>query len=171
MTQISSHDNAHAIAIGFAQRKSNVFFAWFAPLTLALAGALYAVPALMTNDGKDSETGLLMMAMGLVFSGIGWLLSAPKRFTKKKPTPAKYLDRVEKAIRQHRRGQIARLVLVLVISGMILFLTPKGLTQDGISVTGILIGVYIPIAVGLEYWYRLIANCESYYSLWVQKIQ
>lgn len=156
------------ITLGFAQRKSNLFFAWFAPLALAVAGVLYALPAMAMGDTQDVETGFVAALIGLILSGLGWLVSAPKRFSKKKLKPATDIPRVDQAIRIHPGTRIANFIILgLIVIG--LCLSPNGITQDMISIGGLIIGIYAMIMLGMECSYRWLKNSGHYYEAWINK--
>jgi len=163
VSEPTSQTTPRELTLGFAQRKSNLFFAWFAPLSLTLAGGLYALPALVSHNAEDIETGVVMMLIGIVLSALGWLLSAPKRFSKKKLKPAVDIPRVDQAIRIHPPSRIWNFVILGVIVTA-LCLSPNGLTQDIISITGLIIGFYAMIMLGMECSYRWLKNSGHYYE-------
>jgi hypothetical protein len=88
-----------ALAVAVVQRRAAVFGWWYFAMLLAICGAVYAITALVVGQTTDIETGVGMSILGLALSGLGWLISAGLRFSKKPPKPAGYIARVEQAIR------------------------------------------------------------------------
>ena len=66
-------------------------------MVFAIPGLAYAMAAATT--GQSPETGLLTAALGLVFSGVGWLLAIGPRVTRKPPRPATDFARTDQEIR------------------------------------------------------------------------
>lgn len=90
-----------ALAVAVVQRRAVVFGWWYFPMLLAICGAVYAITALAVGQAAEIETGMGMTVLGLIMSGLGWLISAGLRFSKKPPKPAGYIPRVEQAIRSN----------------------------------------------------------------------
>lgn len=90
-----------AFALAVAQRRAAVFGWWYFAMLLAICGAVYAITALVVGQTAEIETGMGMTIVGLIMSGLGWLISAGLRFSKKPPKPAGYIARVEQAIRSN----------------------------------------------------------------------
>lgn len=90
---------AVALAVAVAQRRAAVFGWWYFAMLMAICGAVYAITALAVGQTEHTETGVGMTILGLALSGLGWLVSAGLRFSKKPPKPAGYIARVEQAIR------------------------------------------------------------------------
>lgn len=74
-----------ATAYGYAQRRSWIFFAWWYPAVLSIAGLLHAVLALAL--GQSAETGIGMAVLGAVLASTGWALTAWLRFTPNGASP------------------------------------------------------------------------------------
>ena len=77
------------LALGHAHRRNRVFCSWWMGMVFAIPGLAYAMAA--AACGQSPETGLLTAALGLVFSGVGWLLAIGPRFTRKPPRPATWI--------------------------------------------------------------------------------
>jgi hypothetical protein len=90
-----------ALAVAVAQRRSAVFGWWYFAMLLAVCGAVYAITARVVGQAAGVETGIGMAILGLVMSGLGWLISAGLRFSRKPPKPAGYIPRVKQAIRSN----------------------------------------------------------------------
>lgn len=142
-------------------------------MILAVAGILYTLPALITNNAQDTETGLIATLMGVVFAGIGWLVSIGPRFSKKQPKPAAYMPRVEQSLRIHPMSRITNaIVYFLIVTGLIvLALANDGITSSMVSILGLLTGIFGGVMIGMEYSYRMMKNSELVYSKWMQKQQ
>jgi hypothetical protein len=84
-------------ALAYAQRRVWVFGSWWYGAMIAASGAVHALAAVLM--GSDAEIGAVLAPLGVALAGLGWIVSAPKRFTRKPPKPAMDVNRAEQAIR------------------------------------------------------------------------
>ncbi len=123
-------------ALGQAQRRSWVLGSWSYGAIMAASGIAYVLASALT--GNDPETGVVMAVLGGAVAGIGWLASAPKRFSRKFPKPSMDVWRAEQAIRTNKCAVIVANVLMPVIVLAITFLAPRGMAPDVIPITAML---------------------------------
>lgn len=158
-----------ATALGFAQRRSWVFYAWWYPAVLGLAGAVHAGLSLLA--GVDPELGVVLLIMGTVLAALGWAVTVKARFTRKRPRPASDIPRVDQGIRIAPGiiwtvlGGTAAIVLLLVL------FTPKGASPETLPLLGLLIAFAVGVAAGLGYTRWLMANSAELYDRWLQRGQ
>ena len=156
-----------ATAFGFAQRRSWVFWAWWYPAVLALAGAVHA--GLATALGQSAETGAVMAIIFGVFAALGWVFTAWPRFTRKLPRPASDVARVEQGIRI--APGVVRTVLVAGALGIgaLAMLTPLGRSPEAVPALGMLVAALLGTAAGLARTGWLMKNSAGLYSRWLNR--
>jgi hypothetical protein len=156
-----------APAFGFAQRRSWVFWAWWYPAVLAMAGAVHA--GLATVLGQSAEIGIVMAILGGVFAALGWSFTTWPRFTRKLPKPASDIARVEQGIRI--TPGIIRTVLIAGALGIgaLVLLAPLGGSLEAVPLFGMLAAVLLGLAAGLAHTGWLMKNSTELYSRWVNR--
>lgn len=123
-------------ALAYAQRRIWVFGSWWYGIILATSGAVYALASLLM--GSDPETGAGMTLLGLAIAGIGWMVSAPKRFSRKQPKPAMDVNRAEQSIRINRGVVlVSNLVMAAVVVALAWIMEP-GAADEGVPVLALL---------------------------------
>lgn len=133
-------------ALAYSQRRAWVLGSWSYGAIMAVSGAAYVLASAVTGNGP--ETGVIMAFLGAALAGLGWLASAPKRFTRKLPKPAMDVRRAEQAIRTNKPAVIVSNVLMAVILLAATFLAPRGMAPDVIPVTAML-SVWAPLVGAL----------------------
>jgi hypothetical protein len=155
-------------ALAFAQRRSWVMWSWMYGGIIAAAGAAYALVALAT--GANSETGVFVLLLGLALAALGWLASAPKRFTRKSPKPAMDIARAEQAIRINKGVALGSSALMAVVLLGLAFGTPRGLAPDTLPVLAML-SVWAPLAgAGILRTRKLLVERVPRYERWLQSL-
>lgn len=154
-------------ALGHAHRRVRVFLCWWAGMVLAVPAAVYAVAAWAFS--RNPEIGLIALSLGLAFSGIGWLVSAPLRFTRKAPRPADDFARSEQTIRINNGAAIGTVVLMSAVSVALMF-TPKGGTPEGLPLLLALAAVSVPFAVALWHTRRILVERDETYARWQHRL-
>ena len=159
----AAYDN---YALGYAQRRSWILGSWSYGAILAASGFAYVVASALT--GNDPELGISMAVLGVAAAGLGWLASAPKRFSRKLPKPAVDVWRAERAIRTNKPAVIISNILMPVIALAMTFLTPRGTAPDVIPITAMLLAW--PAAVGalLLRISKLLEERQAIYERWLQ---
>lgn len=116
-----------ALAVAGAQRRAAVFGWWYFAMLLAICGVVYAISALVVGQTAAVETGVGMTILGLAMSGLGWLISAGLRFSKKPPKPAGYIARVEQAIRTNPPAIISLYIMAALsfLGGVAMIILPN----------------------------------------------
>jgi hypothetical protein len=153
-------------ALGYAQRRSWVMWSWMYGAMLAAAGTAYALASVAT--GEDPETGVFMTLFGLAAAALGWLVSAPKRFTRNLPKPAMDVPRAEQAIRINKGVVIGSNILMALIVFALAFLTPRGTAPEAIPVLAVL-SAWAPLfGVGLLRTTKLLAERGLRYARWLE---
>ncbi|MGX9900900.1 hypothetical protein ACW0JT_15390 [Arthrobacter sp. SA17] len=153
-------------ALAYAQRRSWVVGSWSYGAIIAASGAAYVLASAVT--GNDPETGVFMTVLGGAIAGLGWLASAPKRFSRKIPKPSMDVWRAEQAIRINKPTVIVSNVLGVVIVLVITFLTPRGLAPDVIPITA-LVAVWAPLLGALMLRVtKLLVERGAIYDRWLQ---
>jgi hypothetical protein len=153
-------------ALGYAQRRSWVMWSWMYGGLLAASGAAYVLAALAA--GGDPETGAVMTFLGLSLAAIGWLSSAPQRFSRKLPRPAMDLARAEQAIRTNKGAVIGSNILMAVLILVLAFGSPRGLAPDIVPVLAML-SVWAPLTgAGVLRTTRLLVERGPRYERWLQ---
>lgn len=154
-------------ALGFSQRRSWVFYAWWYPAVLGLSGAVHAGLALLNQT--DPELGVVLLIIGTALSVLGWAVTAAARFTRKLPRPATDIPRVEQGIR------ITPGIIWTVLGGTALILlllvlfTPQGGSPESIPLLGLLAAFGGGIASGFAYVRWLMKNSEDLYGRWLER--
>jgi hypothetical protein len=126
-----------ALAVAVAQRRAAVFGWWYFPMLLAVWGVAYAITAVVVGQAADVETGIGMAILGLVMSGLGWLISAGLRFSRKPPKPAGYIPRVEQAIRSNPPVTICCFIMAALsfLGGIAMIILPNFGRMAAVPVT------------------------------------
>lgn len=136
-----------ALAVAVAQRRAAVFGWWYFAMLLAICGAVYAITAMVVAQTAAAiETGVGITLLGLALSGLGWLISAGLRFSKKPPKPAGYIPRVEQAIRTNPPVIISCFILAAMsfLGGIAMIILPNfgriGAVPMAISIAAFFLG-------------------------------
>jgi len=169
MSGVSQFTDSRAAALGFAQRRSWVFYSWWYPAVLGLAGAVHAGLALAV--GEDPELGTALMILGAALSAAGWAVTAKPRFTRKHPRPASDIPRVDQGIRITPGIIWAVLIGTAVLVLALVLFTPKGASPETLPVLGLLVTFAAGISAGLAYVRRLMANSAELYARWLHRKQ
>lgn len=167
MTEQVLSDDPRGLALGFAQRRSWVFSAWWNPAVLCLSGAVHWALSLLS--GEDPELGLVLFTMGTVLTAVGWAAAVKPRFTRKQPKPPADIPRVDQGIRITPGMIWTILVGTAVIVLLLALLTPKGASPEVIPLLGLLATFGGGIATGFAYIRWLMANSEALYGSWLQR--
>ncbi|MET0886073.1 MAG: hypothetical protein ABWX92_06445 [Mycetocola sp.] len=129
-------------ALAYAQRRVWVFGSWWYGIILATSGAMYALASALM--GSDPETGVIMAILGLVIAGVGWVVSAPKRFTRKQPKPAMDVNRAEQSIRINRGIVLVSNVVMLAGIVVLAWIMKPEAATEGVPVLAML-AVWAPM--------------------------
>ncbi|WP_045729638.1 hypothetical protein [Pseudarthrobacter chlorophenolicus] len=158
-----------AEALGFAQRRSWVFYAWWYPAVLGLAGVVHVFLALLV--GADPELGTVFLIIGAVLSALGWAVTAAPRFTRKDPKPASDIPRIDQGVRI-TPGIIWTILCgtAVIVLALVLF-TPKGATAEAAPLLSLPVSFACGVAGGLAYTRTLMVNSGSMYSRWLHRRQ
>lgn len=156
-----------APALGYAQRRTWVFFAWWYGAVIAIPGATDAV--LSGLLGQDPERGIVTMALGAAISALGWLVTLGVRFTRKPPKPASDIPRVEQAIRINPRVVKFAVIGSFVIAAGLLLLAPSSRSPETIPIIGVIAAAQLAIAGGVAYSGWLLKNSGELYSRWLER--
>ena len=154
-------------ALGFAQRKSLVFSAWWYPAVLGFSGVVQA--GLAVALGQSAETGVVLSILGAAFSAVGWALTAWPRFTRKPPKPASDIPRVQQGIRI-TPGMIRTILIATAVGvGALMLFTPQGGSPEMLPLLGMLVIWPLGLAAGLAYTRRLMMNSAELYAQWLKR--
>lgn len=154
-------------ALGFAQRRSLVFSAWWYPAVLGISGVVQAGLALAL--GQSGETGIVLAVLGAVGAAAGWALTAWPRFTRKPPRPASDIPRVEQGIRI-TPGMIRTILIASALGvGALVLFTPMGGSPESLPLLGMLVIWPLGLAAGLAYTRRLMMNSAGLYARWLER--
>ncbi|WP_146187546.1 hypothetical protein [Arthrobacter sp. HMWF013] len=130
-------------ALAYAHRRTWVMASWMYGAIIAASGAAYVLASAVT--GHDAGTGMGMIVFGAAMAAVGWLASAPKRFTRKIPKPAMDVPRAEQAIRINKGVVVAsNIVMAAIILAAAVF-APRGTAPD-----------VVPILAALSVWAPLL---------------
>lgn len=153
-------------ALAHAQRRTWVMASWMYGAIIAASGAAYVLASAVA--GHDPETGMGMAILGAAMAAVGWLASAPKRFTRKIPKPAMDVARAEQAIRINK-GVVV--VSNIVMAGGILaaaVFAPRGTAPDVVPILAAL-AVWAPLLGFLILrTTRFLIERGPRYELWLQ---
>lgn len=153
-------------ALAHAQRRTWVIGSWAYGAILSVSGAAYVLASAVT--GNDPETGAMMTVLGAAIAVVGWLASAPKRFTRKLPKPAMDVNRAEQAIRINKNVVIFSNILMAVILLAATFLAPRGMAPDVLPITAML-SVWAPLVGTLILRAtKLLIERRTIYDRWLQ---
>lgn len=152
-------------ALAYAQRRVWVFGSWWFGIILATSGAVHALTSLLM--GSNPETGALMALLGLVISGVGWAVSAPKRFTRKQPKPAMDVPRAEQSIRINRGVVIVSNVVMAAGIAALAWMMKPDAAAEGVPVLAML-AVWAPMVGVLGLRARtLLIERQPRYTTWL----
>ena len=158
-----------AMAFGYAQRRSWIFWAWWYGVVLAITGAAEAGLSILL--GQDPSPGMYMALLGAPLSVFGWLLTLGLRFSKKLPKPAKDVSRVEQAIRLNP-GVVRFLVAAAVLVGAaMVLLTPNGRSPEALPCTALVVTAILSVTAGSARSGWLMKNSGELYSRWLERRQ
>ena len=169
MTPVAAQPSSfQELALGHAHRRNRVFCFWWIGMAFAIPGLAYAMAAAAT--GQSPETGLMTAALGLVLSGVGWLLAIGPRFTRKPPRPATDFARTDWEIGIAPGVAVGAPITMLAILVALVTLTPKGTSPDVLPILSALAVFPVPISAALLYSRRhLLARREELYALWLAR--
>lgn len=154
-------------ALGYARRCAWIFGSWWYGAILTASGAAYVLAA--TATGHHPEVGIVTVAFGLAIASIGWLASAPKRFTRKRPEPALDVYRAEQAIRINPGIVIGSNVLMVVILVALAFATPRGTAPDVVPIL-VMMSVFAPMmGIALMRIRTFLVNRTARYAHWLAR--
>lgn len=139
---------------------------WSYGAILAAGGIAYVLASAVT--GHNPETGVFMAVLGAAIAGLGWLASAPKRFSRNLPKPAKEVWRAQQDIRTNKPAVIVANVLMAAALLALTFLTPNGMAADVLPVTAML-SVWAPLVGALMLRIKkLLVDRGEIYDRWLQ---
>ncbi|MDR6505415.1 hypothetical protein [Arthrobacter oryzae] len=169
MTPVAAQPSTfQELALGHAHRRNRVFCFWWIGMVFAIPGLAYAIAAAAT--GQSPETGLMTAALGLVFSGVGWLLTIGPRFTRKPPRPATDFARTDWEIGIAPGVAAGAPITMLAILVALVTLTPKGTSPEVLPILSALAVFPVPISAGLLYSRRhLLTRREELYARWLAR--
>ena len=165
-SRLRPEPSADNYALAYAQRRSWVMWSWLYGAILAASGAVYAFVS--TATGEDPETGIVMAVLGLALATLGWLVSAPKRFSRKLPKPAMDVPRAEQGIRINKGVVVFSNILMAILILAAAFGTPKGLSPESLPVLAMLSVLAPLIGVGMARTKKLLVERGPRYDLWLQ---
>jgi drug/metabolite transporter (DMT)-like permease len=154
-------------ALGFAQRRSWIFSAWWYPAVLGVSGAVQAGLALAL--GQSPEPGIVLAVLGAAFAALGWALAARVRFTRRPPRPASDIPRAEQGIRLAPVMIRTILIAGAVVVGALVLFTPKGGSPDTLPLLGMLVVWPLGLAAGLAHTRRLMLDSTGLYARWLER--
>lgn len=153
-------------ALGYAQRRTWVMSSWMYGAMIAAAGTVYALVSVAT--GEDPETGVGMAVLGLALAALGWLVSAPKRFTRKIPKSSMDVARAAQSIRINKGVVIGFNILMAVIILSFAFGMPRGLAPDVVPVLAMM-SIWAPLTgVVIMRARKLLMERGPRYERWLQ---
>lgn len=153
-------------ALAYVQRRVWVLSSWSYGVLLAAGGTVYVLASAVT--GNDPEVGAGVVLLGGALAALGWLASAPKRFSRKLPKPAREVWRAEQDIRTNKPAVIVANVLGAGIILAITFLTPRGMAPDVIPIAAML-AVWPPLVGALMLRItKLLVERGAIYERWLQ---
>lgn len=158
-----------ALAFGYGQRRSWVFWAWWYGMVLAITGLADAALSLLV--GQDPSRGIWMILLGAAVSVLGWLVTLGLRFSKKPPKPASDVPRVEQALRINPwvvKGQVGVAVLVGVA---LVFLTPNGRSPEVLPYVSFVVVAILSLAAGTARSAWLMRHSAELYQDWLERRQ
>lgn len=161
--------DARALELGYAQRRSWIFWAWWYGVALAITGAADAI--LSGLVGPDTSRGVEMILLGAPLSVLGWLLTIGVRFSKKLPKPAKDVPRVERGIRINPGVVNSLVIATVLIAAAMVFLTPRGTSPETLPYTGLVSAAILSLAAGMAGSGRLFRNSSQLYRRWLERRQ
>lgn len=160
-------DHTSAYALGHAHRRARIFQSWMYGMILALPGAAYAVVALIV--GESPETGVIMGALGLGLSGVGWLATVRSRFSRKCPRQASDFPRADQAVRIGPMIAITGAVATWAACLALALLTPRGMAPDVVPILAMMAG--FPVGFGLMVMGTrpLIRDRDQLFQRWLEE--
>lgn len=154
-------------ALGFGQRRVLLVAGLLGGFCIAGAGLAWALGA--AAYGLSPESGLSMIAVGLVVTALGWLATAGLRFTRKFPKPRPGSAGVEAKMRE---SIIAGWIAVgLVAAGCLaLFLfSPRGREPDAASLLPSFIAFPAVLQAGLLHIRRTMRRRDQLFASWLAR--
>ena len=154
-------------AVGYYRRRGWQVVFTLPGLAIAGAGATWALVSAALQE--NIESGLIMTGLGLAMAAIGWLATAPTRFTRKPPTPIRWTEEMDKAAWGWPLA--LGIVTALVIAGgaaLVLF-APLGREPGRIALVASLAAYPASIWGGLSYISYLRRHRNDLYARWLAK--
>lgn len=156
-----------AEALGFGKRRSTVFWSWWCGATLAIAGSADA--SLSVVLGQAPDRGLVMAALGIIASTMGWALTARTRFSSKPPKPATDAELLEQGIPLYPRIVTASIILTAALVVVLALFNPGGTTREGIPFLGLVAAAGLSLTGGLARSWWLMTNSSALYPRWLER--
>lgn len=164
---VETRTDKRAMALGFGKRRSAVFWAWWYGAVLAITGT--ADVTLSVFFGQTPDRGVLVLILGIIVSGLGWLVTCRARFSSKLPKPAADAARLEQAIPMYPIAlKVCLIITAVLVAGLALF-KPGGTSPEGIPLLGVVAAAGLSIAAGMAYSGRLKTNSSELYGRWLER--
>ncbi|MDQ1059553.1 hypothetical protein QFZ23_003454 [Arthrobacter globiformis] len=166
-TVTPSTADSRKYALGYAHRCARVFWFWWMGMVFALPGVAQA--GALAATGQNPENGLILTCLGLVISGVGWLIAIGPRFTRSSPRPAEDVARAEQYVRIVPGVAIASVVAMFLIVGALMFATPRGTSPAVLPILAFLASFPLPVAAGMLYSRYLHRDRDRLYTAWLAR--
>ncbi len=160
-------DDFDELALGFGQRRVLLLAATLGGFTIAGAGLGWMLGAALVDQPVNS--GLIMIGVGLVLAGVGWLVTVGLRFTRKLPEPLRNGHKSAPSTRNSVAGGWVTLGLVLAGVLAILLFAPRGREPDVVALLPMIVAIPVVLLLGFHRIRHIMANRNELYTNWLAK--
>lgn len=160
-------DDFEQMALGYGQRRVVLVAAMLGGLTITGAGLGWLFGAAVI--GESLVSGLLMTGLGLFMAGLGWLVTAGLRFTRKLPNPQNNGHKAAASTRNSVVGGWIAVGLFLVGIFALFLFAPRGRQPDMWALFPMLMAVPVAMLLGFYRIRNIIRSRDELYARWLAK--
>ena len=154
-------------ALGYGRRRIILEGAMLGGLCIAGSGLAWAVSALLL--GMSAESGVHMLGLGAVLSGLGWLVTLGGRFTRKVPKPLPDAKDVELNLRLNVMAMWTVLGLVWAACLALWLFAPLGREPDAAVLLPSFMAFPTCLVASVLYMRPIMRRRTTLYTRWLAK--
>lgn len=155
------------LALGYARRRTYLVAALLGGWCVAASGAVWALTALLM--GITPASGLIMIGVGAVLAGLGWLATAGLRFSRRDPKPLDSAKDMESNTRLNVLAMWTLLLLVVAACLALVFFSPRGRESDAVVLLPSFIAFPAALLGGITYIRSMVLRRDALFAAWLAR--
>lgn len=153
------------LAMGHAIRRSVAFGGWWYGTVLLWGGLAHL--AASAALGLPIYVGCVLMGVGGLLSGLGWLATSGLRFSRKLPAPVLDLRRAKELDRSNVPAAWITVISALLICAAILMFSGRPVPAELVAIVAALFTVAVSVAAGFLITARIYSRRQANYARWL----